>query len=284
VEPSKVALRWMWIWITLGILIVIVVIGFLLGIASALESIERGLAEADHAVTGAKGDVVPLPTHIERINAALGRVDDALKPIPGQATTIGARLHSIRGTLGSVEGSLVSTDGSLGDTEGSLHDTSGSLVDTEGHLTRTSGSLVDTEGALLGTEGSLRDTSGSLRDTSGTLDQVEARLTDIRRTTDAIQSRLVLAQSARSLGTNAIWRRVRFLNGGSFSDNGRVNRAGLRFIERDTDGIRAQLLQVSKHLTSICTKVPVNLPALVQLGPGLRIPRPRQAAPIGGKC
>src|SRR5215213_7468518 len=66
----------MWIWITLGILIVIVVIGFLLGIASALESIERGLAEADHAVTGAKGDVVPLPTHIERINAALGRADD----------------------------------------------------------------------------------------------------------------------------------------------------------------------------------------------------------------
>ena len=70
-QPSTTALRWMWIWITVAVLVVLVVIGFLFGIARALESIDSALFEADNAVAGADGDVRPLPAHIQDINANL---------------------------------------------------------------------------------------------------------------------------------------------------------------------------------------------------------------------
>ncbi len=273
-QPSTTALRWMWIWITIAVLVVLVVIGFLFGIARALESIDSALAEADQAVVGANGDVVPLPTHIQNVNAALGRVDTALKPISGQASTIRGELGSIRSTLGSVEGSLNSTEGSLVDTEGSLNSTEGSLVDTEGSLT----------------------------DTSGTLEQAEAGLVSIRRTADRIERRLELAQDFRSLGTNGIWRRVRFLNGGRFFDassdvadqtappasrTSRVNRGGLRFVERDADPIRGQLEDVSRHLTSTCEQLrPLDLPSFFDLQPGDVIPDrpPRDTEGASEEC
>lgn len=274
----------MWIWITIAVLVVLVVIGFLFGIASALESIDAGLEEADTALVGANGDVTPLPTHIQNVNAGLERVDTALKPISGQATTIKGELGSIRSKLGDTEGSLVSTERSLVDTEGELNSTEASLNDTERSLNSTEGSLVDTEGNLNDTEGSLNDTAGSLGDTSMTLEQAEARLMSIRSKADRIQRRLELAQDFRSLGTNGIWRRVRFLNGGRFFDassdvadqtapprnrTSRINREGLRFIERDADPIRSQLLDVNRDLTSICEQLrPLDIPNRLTLQPG----------------
>ena len=80
--------RFMWIFVTLGLLVVIVVIGFLIGIVRALESIDNGLSTASNSVAGAAGDVQFLPDYIRAINSALSDIDTALKPIPGQVDDI----------------------------------------------------------------------------------------------------------------------------------------------------------------------------------------------------
>ena len=105
--------KWMWTWVTVGILVVLVVVGFLIGIVSALESIDDNLAEADTAVRGAGGDVKPLPGHIADVNASLTDIDTALKPIPAQADTIVESLASIEKTFLSIDPSLKDTSGTL---------------------------------------------------------------------------------------------------------------------------------------------------------------------------
>src|SRR5919202_2572452 len=123
--PSQTVKRWMYIWITVGVLVVLVVVGFLFGIAGALESIDHRLAEARDAVAGARSDTDPLPGYVQGINTTLARVDGALKPIPAQADSINANLSSIAGHLHATEGSLGHTSASLDETSGLLTDTSG---------------------------------------------------------------------------------------------------------------------------------------------------------------
>lgn len=125
-EPATGATltRWMWVWITIAILVVLVVVGFLLGIAAALESIDDNLADAAGAVVNVEGDVEPLPAHIERINDALTEIDDSLEPIEGQADDIIAPLSAIVGSLEEVDASLETTSGTLGETSGTLGDVS----------------------------------------------------------------------------------------------------------------------------------------------------------------
>jgi len=285
-ETAPTFIRWLWIWITVGALVVVVVIGFLIGIVSSLSSIDDNLVEADTAVTGAGRDVRPLPDHIQDINTNLTRIDRSLKPITGQADEILAALGSIRGRLGSVDSSLVDTDASLVDTDASLVDTSGqlgnitsSLVDTSGQLGTISGSLVDTSGTLGNISGSLVDTSGTLRRISPSLVETSTQLISVRTLAGRIDNTLVAAQSVRSLGTNGIWRRVRFINGGPFRRPGEdednnlngpnSNPNGLTPVQGDTTNILDGLRQVNRHLTSVC-EAPVlrtALPGLVRPGP-----------------
>ncbi len=277
----------MWIWIAVATLIVVVVIGFLFGIAGALESIDSGLAEANRAVAGSNGEVRPLPAHIQDINAMLGRVDSALKPLGGQAGQINGALGTIGSTLGSVNGSLTGTSSSLVSTSGSLGSTSSSLVSTSGSLgntsttlsaagatlRRTSGTLAQTSSTLARASGTLGTTSGTLGSTSGTLGDVsttlvgaEGGLASIEQVVGQIHSILSVAQSDPILGTNAIWKHVRFLNGGTFRPgldiNGQpingdpINPQGLSFVRGDADLIVGGLVQVNKHLLSICRALP----------------------------
>ncbi len=269
-ETAPTFVRWLWIWITILALVVVVVIGFLLGIVGSLSDIDDGLFEADKAVEGAGGDTKPLPQHIQNINGNLTKIDTSLKPITGQA-------DDILGALRSIRGSLVSVDGSLKDTSGSLVDTSGSLTDTSGQLGNITALLVDTSGQLGNISGSLVDTTGLLGRIAPSLVDTANELVSVRRLARKIDGTLVKAQSVNSLGTNAIWRRVRFLNGGSFrgapstasSGGPAPNRNGLRPVLGDADNILAGLREVNKHLTSVCQApvLTIPLPGLISPGP-----------------
>jgi hypothetical protein len=284
-EAAPTFVRWLWIWITVGALVVVVVIGFLIGIVSSLESIDDNLFEADEAVTGARADTDPLPTYIQDINRNLTSIDRSLKPIRGQAGQILFSLRSIQGSLTDVDDSLVDTSSSLRDTSASLIDTSGTLgnitgllVDTSGTLQTISASLVSTSGTLGGVSGSLVDTSGILRRVAPSLVDVSRDLVSVRSLASNIDATLKDAQSRNTLGTNAIWRRVRFLNGGPFiragdsNDNDTSlagpgnNLSGLVPIKVDADNILGGLREVNKHLTSICQApvLRVAIPGLVR--------------------
>jgi uncharacterized protein YoxC len=112
--------RFLWIFSTLGIIVVVVVIGFLIGIVRALESIDNGLFTASSSVTGVAANVRPLPSYIQKINASLTGVDTALKPVPGQVADVTASLQSIRSSAQKIDASLKDISQSLSNTSGSL--------------------------------------------------------------------------------------------------------------------------------------------------------------------
>lgn len=132
--------RFLWIFATLGLIVVIVVIGFLIGIVRALESIDNGLYTTSSSVTGATAHVRPLPDYIQGINSALTNIDTALKPIPGQVADVNTSLQSIRGSAQKIDTSLKDTSQSLINTSGSLMNTSGALGSASQSLGKVSAS------------------------------------------------------------------------------------------------------------------------------------------------
>ncbi|MGH3799745.1 MAG: hypothetical protein ACRDTD_06355 [Pseudonocardiaceae bacterium] len=197
----------------------VVVIGFLIGIVRALESIDVGLFSASSSVAGATGDVTPLPQYIQTINSALTDIDVSLKPIRGQVADATASLQSIKGSLQTIDASL---------------------KDTNSALTNISGSLVDTSGLLVGASGSVTSINGSLIDTSNVLLQV-------LRNASAIELTLESIQNENSQGTARIIKQVDFANG------------ILQSIQNDTFNINLALNETNRQLLNICTSPVANL-------------------------
>jgi len=227
-------LRWTWIFGTILILVVVVVIGFLSGITSALNSINKALGTTDTTLTAVGGDADPLPGYIQKINGNLTAIDKALKPVPGQGIAILKSLTSINGSTGRVNAALKNTSSSL-------LSTSSSLVDTSGTLTTISGSLQDTSGSLTTTTGGLRTILTSLRNTSGVLVTVNSRVRTINQVLHAVES-------PSSQGVGAVPGLVTSIN----SDQ------GLSGILSDTHKINAGLSDAEAHLTSICNSTAVK--------------------------
>ncbi|MDQ4103771.1 MAG: hypothetical protein M3186_08715 [Actinomycetota bacterium] len=191
----------------------------MIGIVRALESIDDGLFTASASVTGATGDVGPLPNFIGTINSALTDIDTALKPIRGQVADTSASLTSIRGSAQSIDASL--------------KDTSASLVNT-------SGSLVNTSGTLVGAGQSAAVISASLIDTSNVL-------LNILGTASAINGTLEAAQNADNRGTALVPGQVVTINN------------LLRGAEIDLSNINLQLQETNRHLINICTSPTLSL-------------------------
>lgn len=226
-------MRWTWIFGTILILVVVVVIGFLSGITSALNSIDDALGTTDQTLTEVGGEADPLPNHVRKINGNLTAIDRALKPIPDQAT-------NILGSLTSIDQSASRINAALGTTSSSLLSTSSSLVDTSGTLSTISGSLTGTSGSLVGTTGVLRTITRSLVDTSGVLVSIDSRVKQINTVLRA-------ARSKGSRGTDLIPDNVE-----------RINRI-LRPVNADTTAINSGLVDVNRHLTSICRSTLLSL-------------------------
>ena len=227
-------LRWTWIFGTILILVVVVVIGFLSGITSALNSIDKALGTTDATLTDVGGDADPLPGYIQKINGNLTDIDRALKPVPGQGVAILNSLTSINQSTGRV-------NAALGNTSSSLLSTSSSLVDTTGTLQTISGSLTDTSGSLVGTTGRLVTIRGSLRNTSGVLVTVNSRVRTINQ-------QLRQVRSAESQGTAAVIPLVQSINSGE----------ALSGILSDTNKINDGLSDAHDHLTSICKSTAIQ--------------------------
>jgi len=225
--------RWTWIFGTILILVVVVVIAFLLGITSALSSINDALGTTDTTLEEVGDDAQPLPGFIKAINGNLTDIDKALKPVDNQAGQILASLTSIDRSAGRI-------NASLGNTSSSLVDTSGSLVSTAGGLNTITGSLQGTSGSLIDTTNVLVRIRGSLRDTSGVLININSR-------TEAINAELRAAQRPNSAGTEAIPLNVNSIN------------RPLAGVDIDATDINGGLTGVNRHLTSICRSPVISL-------------------------
>lgn len=121
--------RWLRVWVILLTVVTLVVVGYLVVITDSLASINGNLATAQRAVVGAGGNVVTLPSQVDRINGALGGIDPALKPIPGQADEIIASLTSINSKLTETDASLKDTSAVLQTVLGTVNNVSGVLID-----------------------------------------------------------------------------------------------------------------------------------------------------------
>ena len=121
--------RWLKVWVILLTVVTLVVVGYLVVITDSLASINGNLATAQRAVVGAGGNVVTLPSQVDRINGALGGIDPALKPIPGQADEIIAALTSINSKLTDTDASLKDTSAVLQAVLGTVNNVSGVLID-----------------------------------------------------------------------------------------------------------------------------------------------------------
>src|SRR6266481_3939533 len=119
--PMMSASRWLKVWVSIGVLVVLVVIGFLLGIISALEAIDRSLATTTGNVTGINGDVNPLPGHVSNINGTLEKIDASLKPIPAQADAIIGSLTDVTQIVGDGSKGLIAIQNDLVDAKTNLN-------------------------------------------------------------------------------------------------------------------------------------------------------------------
>jgi hypothetical protein len=123
--------RWLRVWVILLTVVVLVVVVYLIIITETLASINGNLRTADRAVTGAGGDVQPLPAQVDRINGALAAIDPALKPIPGQANEIIAALTSINDKLTATDASLIDTSSVLVTVLGQVNSIRDLLIDAD---------------------------------------------------------------------------------------------------------------------------------------------------------
>ena len=80
--------KWMRIWVALLCVVTLVVVGYLTVITNSLANVNGNLGTVSREVGAVRAPTPSsLPSHVDTINASLGKIDAALKPIPDQAGT-----------------------------------------------------------------------------------------------------------------------------------------------------------------------------------------------------
>lgn len=222
-DQSQFIARWLRVWVALLAVVVLVVVVYLIVITNRLASINGNLAVANNAVSGAGGNVRTLPQQVTRVNRSLDSIDTSLKAIPGQADQIIASLSSI-----------------------------------DGKLRNTDGSLKDTEGSLQNTDGSLKDTSSILRTVLSQANTIRDVLVDADNPPDRLGVQNIHHRVAFINGTNSPSAGSLAVAGGTTGPMG-ANPNGLAQAEGDAGNILGGLVDVNKHLTSICKGPAVNV-------------------------
>ncbi|MEA2932219.1 MAG: hypothetical protein QOI56_1004 [Actinomycetota bacterium] len=123
--------KWLRIWVGVLTVVTLVVVAYLTFITNSLANVNGNLGAVARSTGGANANTVALPNHVARINDSLGKIDTALKPIPGQA--------------GEIVGALTSIDAKLGQTDASLQNTAGVLQAVSSGATEIGNVLVDAD-------------------------------------------------------------------------------------------------------------------------------------------
>ena len=121
--------KWMRIWVALLCVVTLVVVGYLTFITNSLANVNGNLGTVSREVGSSGANTVSLPSHVDTINASLGKIDTALKPIPGQAGTIVGALSSINDKLSVTDGSLAEVASTLQTVLGTVGGVSDVLID-----------------------------------------------------------------------------------------------------------------------------------------------------------
>lgn len=211
--------QWMYIWVTVGAVVAIVVIIFLIFINTTLRNINGDLVVTTSNLVGdnaIEGDVIDLPTQIEKVSGTLVTIEGSVKPIPSQVNTVIGILQSIDGNLGKVDPTLKSITSNVGGIVGNLNSIGGSLNGIDGVVKAVDPALVD----------------------------ISKTLDSITRTVENLKGVLNDAQLAGKGSTQDIIAQIDKIEG-------LVN--GLK---SDTGNILGGLTDINVHLKGICNQIP----------------------------
>jgi len=143
--------QWMYIWVTVGATVAVVVILFLIFINTTLRNINGDLVVTTSNLVGdqaIEGDVVDLPTQIEKVSGTLVTIEGSVKPIPSQVNTILGLLGSIDGNLAKVDPTLKGITSNVGGIVNNLNSIGGSLTSIGGVVKNVDPALVDISRSL----------------------------------------------------------------------------------------------------------------------------------------
>lgn len=159
-----------------------------------------------------------ITNNLAAINADLAVADDAVTGAGGDVVSLPEAVDTVNASLGGIDPNL---------------------APIPGQADQIIASLRSIESRLVNVDNSLKDTNPTLKTVLGQTGSIESVLIDADDPGDR-------------LGVQNIHQRVAFLNGTGNTGPFGVNPDNIRAAQGDTDDILANLVDVNRHLNSIC--------------------------------